>query len=90
MTPFFAVANWFPGCSNNFFTVRAPYDSGRSLELRMSESVSVESVLSEIVGRLMHDLDDVIALIQRPLTLAAEAAEQDEDDIGANALPAFA
>lgn len=84
------VAKWFPSLRNNFFTARGLYDSARSQEMRMAESSGIESVLSEILDRLKVDLDDVIALIQRPLTAPADRTNQASDDVGLNAMPALA
>jgi hypothetical protein len=56
----------------------------------MAESVGIESVLSEIVGRLMREVDEVIALIQRPLVAQNADASDDKGEVGPAAMPALA
>ena len=56
----------------------------------MAESVGIESVLSDIVGRLMREVDEVIALIQRPLVAQIGDLSDDQGEVGPGALPALA
>jgi hypothetical protein len=46
----------------------------------MAESGIFEQVVNDIVARLVRDLDDVIALIQRPIASETEFAWPDVSD----------
>ena len=43
----------------------------------MAESGAFEQVVTDIVARLVRDLDDVIALIQRPISGQADLSAPD-------------